>query len=228
MLPGAFAPSFAAERLLSVPLLRQDVHVFALAPPYHMERAPPGSDYSGQYLLSGDVPRFIDGLIQAVADVRSLVRGLRDTGYEAVFVEGISQGGNIGAQALATSQVDGGTLAIPAVDFAATMAESPIARGVRRAARRAGFDDRAVREALQVVNPLALGDPVPDPTDIHVVYAEYDRQVPAETVEAFIEAWDGVSATRYPAGHRTVGLRILALRHQLSGWLAGKIAAADG
>jgi hypothetical protein len=43
-----------------------DVHSYAVAAPYHMEWAPAKSDYSGQYLMSGDIPRLIDGMLQAV------------------------------------------------------------------------------------------------------------------------------------------------------------------
>ncbi|MFC7046519.1 hypothetical protein ACFQH6_14905 [Halobacteriaceae archaeon GCM10025711] len=126
---GAFAPDFTAERLLSVPLLRRDVHVFGMAAPYHMGRAPADSEYSGQYLLSGDVPRFVDGMIQAVADVRALVATLRDEGYDDVYLFGISLGGNVAAQSLTMADVDGGVLAIPAVDFFEIIRRAPIARG---------------------------------------------------------------------------------------------------
>lgn len=225
MLHGAFAPSFAAERLLSVPLLRRPVHVFAVAAPYHMERAPASSEYSGQYLLSGDVPRFVEGMVQAVADVRSLVASLRESGYESVYLSGISQGGNIAAQAVTMADVDGAILAIPAVDMAETLERAPIARGVRRAGRRAGFDEARVRDALAPITPIELGPPVPDPSAIQFTYGQWDRQAPPGPIEALLEAWDGAAATRYPAGHRTMGLRILALRHQLAGWLDAKLAA---
>jgi hypothetical protein len=221
---GAFAPSFAAERLLSVPLLRREVHCFALAHPYHMERAPAASEYSGQYLLSGDVPRFLDGVVQSVAEIRALVAALREDGYEDIYLSGISLGGNVAAQALTMADVDGAVLAIPAVDMAETHLRAPIAKGMRRAARRAGFSDDQVRAAMRPITPRLLGNPVPDPADVHVAYGQWDRQAPPEPIEALLGEWTGATATRYPAGHRTMGARILGLRHQLAGWLDAKLA----
>jgi dienelactone hydrolase len=227
MLHGAFAPSFSAERILSTPLLRRDVHCFAMAEPYHMQRAPDASEYSGQYLLSGDVPRFVDGLVQAVADVRTLVVTLREEGYDRIFLSGISLGGNVVGQAVTMADVDGATLAIPAVDLGETLGRAPIAKGIRRAARRAGFSEPDVREAMRVVTPRLLGSPVPDPSDLYVVYGRWDRQAPPEPIEALLREWEGVTAMRYPAGHRTMGLRIFELRHQMAGWIDAKLPTGD-
>ncbi len=225
MLHGAYAESFTAERLLSGPLFGRDVSVFALEAPYHMTRAPAVSDYSGQYLLSGDVPRFVDGLIQAVADVRALVASLREAGYDSVYLFGISLGGNVAAQAVTMADVDGAVLAIPAVDLFETVLRSPIAAGVRREAEAAGFEMSAVCDAMRPVTPRLLGTPVPDSSRVHVLYGQWDRQAPADAVEALLDAWPGASAVRYPAGHRTMGMRILGLRHQLAGWLDAQLAA---
>ncbi|WP_327054099.1 alpha/beta fold hydrolase [Halomicrococcus gelatinilyticus] len=227
MLHGAFAPSFAAERLISVPLLRRNAHVFAMAAPYHMGRAPPTSEYSGQYLLSGDVPRFVEGVVQAVADVRRLVATLQQEGYDEVYLSGVSLGGNVAAQALTMADVDGGVLTVPAVDFAETLQRAPIAAGMRRAANQAGFSDPDVRRAMAPITPERLGSPVPDESDVHVVYGRWDRQVPAETVESLLGEWPGASSVEYPTGHRTTALRILAHRHQLAGWLDAKMAAGS-
>jgi hypothetical protein len=227
MLHGAFAPSFAGERLVSAPLLRRDVHSFALAEPYHMGRAPTDSEYSGQYLLSGDVPRYIGGIVQSVAEVRALVAALREEGYDSVYLSGISLGGNIAAQALTMAEVDGGFLFVPAVDLFETLQRAPLARGVKRAALRAGFAQTDVRDAMRTITPRLLGSPVPDLADVHVVYGQYDRQAPPEPIEALVESWSGASSTRFPAGHRTMALRFLSLRHQFAGWLDAKLADAS-
>ncbi|WP_458207952.1 alpha/beta fold hydrolase [Haladaptatus sp. NG-SE-30] len=228
MLHGAFAPDFTAERFLSVPLLRRDIHLFAPATPYHMERAPPESKYSGQYLLSGDVPRFIEGMIQAVADIRTLVATLREEGYDPIYLFGISLGGNIAAQTVTMTNVDGAVLAIPAVDLFETIERAPIAKGIRREAIRAGFEESDIRAAIRPITPRLLGPPVPDSSDIHVIYGQWDRQAPADAIEELLAEWSGVSSTRYPAGHRTMGLRIFGLRHQLAGWLDAKMAMDSG
>jgi dienelactone hydrolase len=219
MTHGTFAADFTAEQIFATPLLRRDVHVYAVAAPYHMTRAPAHSVYSGQFLLSGDIPRFVAGLIQAEADVRALVKRFRASDYESVYLSGISLGGNVAAQALTIADVDGAVLFIPAVDFAEIIDRAPIARGTRRAALDAGFTTPEMREALRTVTPQELGDPVPGTSSVTVSYGRFDGQMSADTVEALLRAWDGPNATVYPAGHRTMGLRVFSLRDQLAGWL---------
>ena len=84
MLHGGFAPSWSAERIMARPFLARGLDVFVLALPWHMERAPVESAYSGQYLLSGDVPRLIHGFSQGAHDTAALAFALEKK-KQAIF-----------------------------------------------------------------------------------------------------------------------------------------------
>ncbi len=225
MMHGAFAPSFTAEKVISVPLLDKNVHMFTLTAPYHMERAPKHSKYSGQYLLSGDIPRLIAALIQSAAEVRALVAYLRTAGYETVVLFGTSMGGNVASQVLTMTKVEGGFLFIPAVDFAQVIEEASLARAARRSARAAGFESQEIERAMKVVTPYVLGKPLCGTSRVHIHYGTRDRQVLPKTVERLIEEWPGVHATVWDKSHRTMGGKIISIRNHFAKWLE---AAGEG
>jgi dienelactone hydrolase len=215
MVHGAFAPALIAERVLSVPLMERDVHVFAVAAPYHMLRAPAASGYSGQYLLSGDIPRLIDGLIQAAADVRALVRSLKMSGYRSVYLLGTSMGGNIVSQVLTFEEVDGAVLLVPAVDFAALVHSAPLAAGMRRSMLESGFRPEDLTRAMRAVTPAALGRPRTGCQNILLYYGTRDLQVPPRTVEEFIRAWPGMRVTALPRSHRGMAAVLFRIRSRI-------------
>jgi len=63
--------------------------------PFHGVRKPRGALFSGEFFWSADLVRTIEGVRQAVYDVRAAVEWLRGQGYERVGVTGLSLGGAI-------------------------------------------------------------------------------------------------------------------------------------
>ncbi len=216
MLHAAFAPSFPAERLISRPLFGDPVHVYTLAAPYHMVRSPAPSRYSGQYLMSGDVPRLIDGMIQAAADVRALLAALKALGYRRLFLAGMSLGGNIAAQVASFCRVDGLLLIMPAVDLYSTLESAPIARGMRRAAEGAGFDQADVQRAMRCITPRLLGPPLCRADRVALFYGTWDRQVAPGTITALRDVWRIRDVTEYPRGHRSMGFSLKEVSRKMA------------
>lgn len=222
MVHGSFAPSFAAEKLLAKPLLKNDIHVFALAAPYHMDRMPGNSAFSGQYLLSGDIPRLIGGLVQCVADYRALIKYLKSTGYTKIFIEGISMGGTIALLVMVLEKINGGYLLMPAVDFYNVFNQAPMAKAIRQSALKAGWQQETLKKAFQCIKPGELGFPKTETSKIELHYGKYDMQVRPLTIEKFIRQWRGIQSYDYQRGHRTMGLELLKIRNQLANWCIGK------
>ncbi len=206
MLHGGFAPSWLAERLMAHPFLAKRIDVFVIALPWHMDRAPSSSGYSGQYLLSGDVPRLVRGFSQGAHDAAALVLALRQQGYRRVFVSGISLGGNIAAQTASLAVLDGVFLLIPAIDPFQTIFRSPIGAGMARAASNAGFDDREIERAMRLVTPHFAGLPKSDPDAFRVVHGTYDLFCSAEAIEEFVQAWSITQVQSLKVGHRTFAI----------------------
>lgn len=81
--------------------------------------------HSSQYLLSGDIPRMIAGLIQAKEDVRTLAKWLRTRGYDRVMIGATSLEEAVASQALTIEKFDGAFLMIPVVDLDETILNAP-------------------------------------------------------------------------------------------------------
>ncbi|WP_181686814.1 alpha/beta fold hydrolase [Halorhabdus salina] len=218
MLHGAWASGFWAERVLSGPLLDAGADVFVIAQPYHMERAPPESDYSGQQLFSGDIPRTIEGVIQATADTRALIGALHEQGYDHIGLSGISLGGNVAAQTLAFVDIERAVLTIPGVDLFETMCESAMAPLLRDKAIAHGFPEKRLRQAFEVITPIEFDDPATDPDDILALYGRYDEIAPPGPVRRLAETW-GFGTRSFDVGHRTIALNMLSLRTSSASWL---------
>ncbi|HJK96804.1 MAG TPA: hypothetical protein RMF84_06260 [Polyangiaceae bacterium LLY-WYZ-14_1] len=215
MFHGGFAPSFAAERLVARPFLTAGIDVVALCLPYHMNRAPEDSSYSGQYLLSGDVPRLVRGFAQAPQDAVALTLGLRNEGYARVFAGGISLGGNVAAQLATLVELDFLYMLIPAVDPFETLWNTPIGAGIVRAAHAHGFSDETVEAAMGLITPRLLGPPKVQPGRMRIVLGRHDLLCPPEPIDALARAWSAEDIERLPCGHRSLALHLAGVRRRL-------------
>ncbi|RVT81656.1 alpha/beta fold hydrolase [Rhodobacteraceae bacterium CCMM004] len=216
MLHGGFATGFTAERLFAPPFLAAGIDVIALALPWHMERAASASAYSGQYLLSGDIPRLVRGFAQAAQDAAALADALREDGYRRVFAGGISLGGNIAAQVACLAELDAIYMVIPAVDPYVTIWQSPIGAGIVRAARTAGYPDATVGQAMRLITPHLLGPPRTQAARMLIVHGAHDLLCPPGPISTLAEEW-GIGDVRcLAAGHRSFGLHILKVRRLLA------------
>lgn len=221
MLHGGFASAFTAEKLIAPPFVARGMDVIAPALPWHMARAPTNSAYSGQYLLSGDIPRLVRGFAQGAQDAAALAMGLREIGYQRVFAGGISLGGNIAAQLVSIAQLDGIYLLIPAVDPFVTIWQTPIGAGIVRAARQAGYPDAQVARAMRLITPLLLGPPRTPAARILVVHGRDDLLCPPDPITTLVRSWGLGDVRRLAAGHRSFGLHLLTIRKDLARALDG-------
>ena len=70
---------------------KRGITVVEIAMPYHFERSRPGSLYA-DYMLCSDLGRTMQSMRQAVLDGRKLIRWLKNEGYQAISVLGMSLG----------------------------------------------------------------------------------------------------------------------------------------
>lgn len=211
MLHGGFAEGYEAERLLGKRLFAGAADVYCPAAPFHMQRQPAASHYSGQFLLSGDVVRLVRGFAQSAVETRALAASLREAGYEHVAVTGISLGGNATLNAAAYSELDA-TLAIaPATDPFHSIWQTLLGKLIRQDATQAGFSTPLVARAMRHITPAHVSRPRTNPDRITLVYGRKDVLTPPKQTQELGSAW-GCPMTEYGIGHRTLALKLGALR----------------
>ena len=222
---GAFAETHGRTLMYMPEPARAAWDTVAIELPHHMRRRSARSEFSGQYLVSADVPRLIRGMHQAEADIRALVGGLRTLGYARVVLGGVSLGGNAVLEALVRQEADGAFAIVPAVDAYASLWESVLGRCFRRAGNAAGIADEAARRALRLITPVHMGRPAIPAGRLLLVYGTEDLLCPAEPVRLLGNRWGGCRERALRAGHATMILMRGKVRRIVAGWM-GALARA--
>lgn len=70
--------------------------IFALELPYHQQRAPLDSPFSGAYFLNGNPVRMVEAIRQSLFELLTIIQHLKQT-YSRVIVFGVSLGGHLAA-----------------------------------------------------------------------------------------------------------------------------------
>lgn len=61
--------------------------------PYHLERQPEASLYSGEFMVSANINRTVESTRQAIVDLRALIRWIKNNKQGPVIIIGVSLGG---------------------------------------------------------------------------------------------------------------------------------------
>ncbi len=97
VLPGWLTNGYTFyEKTLISAILQEGCHAMMMAMPYHMQRSPAGC-YSGEYAVSADLKRNVEGLRQGVSDARALIGWLHQRQTGPIGTLGISLGGWVGS-----------------------------------------------------------------------------------------------------------------------------------
>lgn len=180
-----------------------DVAVAVL--PFHGVRGTPGG---GAPPFPGADPRMTnEGFRQAVADLRVLVRVLRDRGAPSVGIMGMSLGGY--STALLATLEPNLSFAAPLIPLA-SLADFARQRGRLGTGARADAQHAALEAANLVVSPLARPSRVL-PSRVLVVGAEGDRVTPIAHAEK-LAAHFGTPLLRVTGGHLVQSWRREAFR----------------
>ncbi|HLG28921.1 MAG TPA: alpha/beta hydrolase family protein, partial [Candidatus Brocadiales bacterium] len=94
------------EKKIALNLARNNINCFILKLPFHFERMPEGT-WSGEYFITGDIHRTVEGTRQLVIEVRTVSSWLRKQ-VEKVVISGISLGGMMAHLAMAAEAFDAG------------------------------------------------------------------------------------------------------------------------
>jgi len=185
---------------------------WALVPPLHLHRAPPGLR-SGEDYVSPALPRFGAALAETARELRALAVAAARRG--PVGLVGLSLGGLAAAHALPGAALAFAALVAPPVELLALFGATPIGTRYRRLAERGGApfpDGPALARALQPFWPAA--PPAGHPR-LLVAAGLHDLIVPAEGPARLARAW-GLEPRLFPRGHLTLLLACPELRREVA------------
>jgi hypothetical protein len=216
---GAYAASLAKPLVFAPDARTAAWDTVALELPHHITRQRPDSLYSGAHMVTGDVVRITNGILQADADIRATVLGLRAMGYEKIVIGGISIGASPTMQALQNIEVDGAFGLVPSVDAYLGLWCSLLGRALRPAGNRAGIDDDLAHEVLRIITPRELGEPRIDPANVLLVYGVDDLVCVPKEARDLSRAWGGCVLRELPCGHATFIMFYPRVRQIVRAWV---------
>lgn len=176
------------------------VHVTTL--PYHYERTPASSQFSGEYFFSANLQRTKGAYCRSCTELYQTYQQLAKRTAGPLYVVGFSMGGTIALGVAAISAVMQGLFIInPAAHLPSVIKNSPLCLSIRRDLSRAGCDEATVDRVLATFDPYFTPNPVMPTHRIKVAYPLYDEVTSVAQYQSLVNEWKFPHVVTYKAGH---------------------------
>jgi hypothetical protein len=200
-------------------LLAQGIRVTLMELPYHYDRRPVGSQFSGEYFWSGNLLRSALAHKQAVYDLYQTYNLLRSLNSSPLptGICGFSMGGGIALSLASLTSLDCLFLINPVCNISELVWSSALFAPIRDDLETHGIDFVGLKACYRPYEPLEMAGAQTSPHNIFLAYSLYDQINDPGNYKLLIEQWAIHNILPYKAGH----LNILRVPR-----LAGDVAAA--
>ena len=188
------------EKKIAIGLAKNNINCFILKLPYHFERTPEDT-WSGEYAITGDILRTVEGTRQLVIEVRTVSTWLRRQ-VEKVVISGISLGGMMAHLAMAAEAFDAGITILAGGNNAGIIWEGIATRSVKDDLINAGFTREQTSHIYQIINPCIMAKHNKT-KNLLMINGLYDEVMPRRFT---MELWEALGRPRikwYPCAHVT-------------------------
>jgi alpha-beta hydrolase superfamily lysophospholipase len=201
---GLFDDNRELYRFLISVLNEYHIDVYELILPYHYERTPARSKFSGEYFWSANVVRAADAIKQSVYEIALAERFIRERTALPVLPVGFSMGGGLTLLALSICPEIARAFVINPVSLMARLAwENPLCRSIREDLQGRGWDFPQVARVFRPFEPL---NDLSAPLGHKVVLARgiYDQIIKSEDYELLNQYLRPSTVHEYHAGHISI------------------------
>lgn len=226
---GLFEDQRDIYRFLFAGLNRLGYSVELYCLPYHYERKPADSLFSGEYFFSANLHRTRQAFLQAGSELRACHDRLSRQSAHPLFLAGFSMGATVALQAaLHLGGVAGVCLLNPPAGLANLVWTSPLCQTIRADLEAAAIDCAAVAAYFQDIDPLFVNHDDVDKQRVLMIQALYDLVTSQEQYEALAVAWQLPHRLKYNAGHLNT-LRVPRLAEDMARFFEAQMSeATDG
>jgi pimeloyl-ACP methyl ester carboxylesterase len=199
---GLFEEQREIYRFLFSGLNRLGYAVELYGLPYHYERKPEDSLFSGEFFFSANLFRTRQAFLQASQEMSDCYRRLAQETARPVFLAGFSMGGTMALQAAARlGLVPGVCLINPPAGLADLIWTSPLCQTIRADIEAANLGHADVAAYFRDIDPLFVGAGSVDKQRVLMIQALFDLVTRQEQYEALAAAWQFPHRLKYHAGH---------------------------
>jgi hypothetical protein len=224
---GLFEESRNIYDFLIANLNRLGFSVYLMTLPFHYERQPSESRFSGEYFFSADLGRTKRAFRQAALEVQLCHEWLQMESDLPIFGVGFSMGGTViqTVCGLANS-MDGNCIINPAASLPRVMWTSPLCQTIKLDLLGAGLAEEQVNEVLKTFDPLQIKSGNFEREKMLLIYGCYDEVAPPDQYENLIKTWGLEGSIRYKSGHLNI-LRVPRLAEDIRTFFNGIMTAVD-
>jgi esterase/lipase len=191
------------------------LNVYLCTLPFHYERKPKKSLFSGEYFWSADFERTRNAFAQGVFDVYSLYKFIQKRNNHNVFLTGYSMGGAVNlVLGAAVKEIQGVVAVNPATSLSEIVWDSPLCRYMKNDFLEAGYTWEQLQLAYKTFEPVSINIEQYNTVRFMICYALYDQVTSPDIYRQFIEKWHIRNVHEYKAGHLTT-LRVPRLAQDI-------------
>ncbi len=199
------------------------VHLLIL--PYHYERRPAQSAFSGEYFWSADVERSALAYRQAVYDLLQVYRYVRRGAGRPVWIVGFSMGGGVALTLSALAALDGVFAVNPVCNLQDLVWHRPLCATVKADLEAHGVRLEEIQARYRAYDPLERGPGATPVSRIVLAKGLYDGINDPANYDLLIARWGLQQVIDYKAGHLNI-LRVPKLAADVAACAARSRQAA--
>lgn len=198
-----------------------DVYLTTL--PFHYDRCPNESSFSGEYFWSADIIRTTHAFKQAVYELYQISHYIREKSAAPIYLAGFSMGASVALTTIALWEDEMPPLfAInPAAGLSDIVWDSPLCRTIKRDFLTGGYSMEELKKAYALFEPKSLIPRQIDSNSICLAYALFDQVTAQYQYENLIKSWKLSTTIPYKAGHLNT-LRVPRLANDMASFFATK------
>ena len=212
---GLFEDNREIYQFLIQNLNRLGVTVYFSTLPFHYERVPSASKFSGEFFWSANFERTRSAFKQAVYDLHLLKTWIEQQSSIPLVIGGFSMGGAVALIYAALHQISNRIFALnPAVSLSEIVWSSPLCRTIKEDYLEYGYDVHALRIAHKGFEPVSYSTPSTPVDNIYLGYGNFDLVTSATLYRQLIRSWELKHHREYKCGHLNL-LRVPRIANDL-------------
>ncbi|MFC0559431.1 alpha/beta hydrolase family protein [Halalkalibacter alkalisediminis] len=200
-----------------------DGNLYYFTLPYHFQRKPVESLFSGEYMISADVSRTLQAVQQAVVDLRAFIHWIKTHKKGPVILIGLSLGGFItNLTATLEPKID----ALVSIFYSNRLSYSIWKTNpgiyIRADLEQHGVTYEDLVNYWQITEP-SLSRPKVNKENILLISAKHDQYVDIEDANYLWESWERPTRYLYNCGHAGIVLKRRKIAEDTLAFLHTKI-----
>lgn len=198
-------------------------NVYFMTMPYHFDRKPKTSLFSGEYFFSADIFRTQNAFKQAVLDIDASLQFMKNENTLPNVLVGFSMGGCVSLRHYLLGKQEMPTFLInPVTDLCEVLWDSPLFTTIGSDLINSGYDMTICEKFFVEMDPSKNLDDSFRSDRIAMVYSSYDQVIEEKKYKKFILRTGISKAYAYHSGHLNV-LRVPKLAKDICDFVGGSV-----